>query len=103
VRSLLADFLERVGGEGFFAALSTLADAALLDSRVILAARGLWPSAVDRFHADLFRWEEVGDPFLREFSRAAGEAGIPILMGGQSVVSGGLMALLEVLEMRGEG
>jgi hypothetical protein len=97
VRSLLDDFLERVGVEGFFVELAALADAALLDNRVILAARGLWPSAADRFNADLLRWEEVREPFLRRFSRAAGEAGFPILMGGQSVVNGGLMALLEVL------
>jgi hypothetical protein len=98
VRSLVADFLERVGVEEFFAELVSLADAALLDNRVILAARGLWPSAADRFNADLLRWTEVQEPFLRQFSRAAGEAGIPILMGGQSVVNGGLMALLEGLD-----
>ncbi|HEC34542.1 MAG TPA: hypothetical protein ENI37_07490 [Chloroflexi bacterium] len=102
-RSLLADFLEQVGVEGFFAELAALADAALLDSRVILAARGLWPIAADRFNADLFRWGDVQEPFLRRFSRAAGQAGMPILMGGQSVVSGGLMALLEVLEARRRG
>ena len=103
VRSLLAEFLERVGVDEFFDALAALSDAVLFDSRVILAARGLWPPAADRFNADLLRWEEVGEPFLRRFSRAAAEAGVPILMGGQSVVSGGLMALLEVLEMRRSG
>lgn len=100
VRSLLAEFLQRVGEEGFFTTLSALADAALLDNRVILAALGLWPSAADRFNADLFRWREVQDPFLRRFARAGAQAPIPILMGGQSVVNGGLMALLEVLEWR---
>lgn len=103
VRSLLADFVERVGVEGFFAELTALTDAALLDNRVLLAARGLWPTAADRFNADLFRWEEVQEPFLRRFSRAAEAAGIPILLGGQSVVNGGLMALLEVLEARRAG
>lgn len=100
VRSLLADFLERVGIEGFFAELASLVDAVLMDSRVILGARGLWPSAADRFNADLLQWEAVQEPFLRRFSRAASEASVPILMGGQSVVSGGLMALLDVLEAR---
>ncbi len=100
VRSLLADFLERVGIEGFFAELASLAEAALLDNRVLLAARGLWPSPADRFNADLFYWEEVRDPFLREFARAAANVSIPILMGGQSLVNGGLMALVDILEAR---
>jgi len=100
VRSLLAEFLQEVGVGRFFATLSALADGVLLDSRVILGARGLWPPNADRFNADLFRWREVEEPFLRTFSQAALEAGVPILMGGQSVVSGGLMALLEVLAGR---
>ena len=89
--------------EAFFNRLSTLADAVLFDNRVILAARGLWPAAQDRFNADLLRWGEVHEPFLRAFSQAAAAAEIPILMGGQSVVAGGLMALVEVLQERQGG
>lgn len=100
VRSLLGEFLQRVGVEGFFAQLATLADAAVMDTRVLLAARGPWPPAGDRFNADLLCWEKVRDPFLRQFSRAAAGVGVPILMGGQSVVNGGLMALAETLEER---
>ena len=103
VRSLLNDYLEEVGVEAFFNRLSTLADAVLFDNRVILAARGLWPAAQDRFNADLLRWGEVHEPFLRAFSQAAAAAEIPILMGGQSVVAGGLMALVEVLQERQGG
>jgi len=101
VRSLVADLLEQVGIEGFFAHLKGLADAVLLDSRVIFGARGIWPSNADRFNADLMRWSEVEEPFLRKFSRAAARAGIPVLMGGQSVVSGGLLALLDTLKEGG--
>jgi hypothetical protein len=69
----------------------------LLDNRVILASRGLWPSALDRFNSDLYRWNEVDEPFLRSLTHAAAEAPIPVLMGGHSVVAGGLMALTESL------
>jgi hypothetical protein len=100
VRSLLADFLEYAGIDGFFAELESLAEAALMDTRVLMAARGCWPPPADRFNADLLRWQEVGDPFLREFTRAAAQSSIPILMGGQSLVSGGLMALVEILTTR---
>jgi hypothetical protein len=97
VRSLLADFLEYAGIDGFFTELASLAEAALMDTRVLMAARGGWPSPADRFNADLLRWQEVRDPFLREFARAAAQVPIPILMGGQSLVNGGLMALVEIL------
>jgi hypothetical protein len=97
VRSLLADLVEEIGVEAFFNRLGELSEAVLMDNRVILGARGLWPSAADRFNADLFRWQNVQEPFLQRFSQAASEANVPILMGGQSVVSGGLLALLEVL------
>jgi hypothetical protein len=97
VRSLLADHLEQVGIEGFFDELADLANGVLLDSRVILAARGLWPSKRDRFNSDLHRWEEIEEPFLRHFTRAATEAQIPVVLGGHSIVAGGLMALVESL------
>ncbi|MGB9777404.1 MAG: hypothetical protein ACPLYD_10030 [Anaerolineae bacterium] len=100
VRSLLADFIAHAGIDGFFAELASLAEAALMDTRVLMAARGCWPPPADRFNADLLRWEEVRDPFLREFTRAAARAPIPILMGGQSLVNGGLMALVEILTTR---
>jgi hypothetical protein len=99
VRSLLADHLEQVGIEGFFDELAGLANGALLDSRVILAARRLWPSKRDRFNSDLHRWEEIEEPFLRHFTRAAAEAQIPVVLGGHSIVTGGLMALVESLEL----
>ena len=96
VRSLLADYFELVGLERFFAEMSELADAMFLDSRVILAARkrGAWPSPADRFNSDLRRPDEIADPFLRDFTAAALAAPIPIVLGGHSLVSGGLLALL---------
>ncbi len=97
VRSLLADYLDLVGVDQFFEALSELAGAILLDNRVILAARRSWPPVADRFNSDLYRWREVENPFLRRFTRAAAEAPVPVVMGGHSVVAGGLMALTEAL------
>ncbi len=94
VRSLLADYLERVGLEHFFHDMGELSDAMFLDSRVILAARKSWPSAADRFNSDLRRPNEVTDPFLRDFTAAAIAAPIPVVLGGHSLVSGGLLALI---------
>jgi hypothetical protein len=103
VRSLVAEYLDLVGCEVFFDRLAELADGALIDDRVILAAHRVWPSRRDRFNADLHRWELVEEPFMRSFARATAGARIQVLSGGHSVVAGGLMALVEVLRARVSG
>jgi hypothetical protein len=95
VRSLLNDYLDLVGVERFFIRLAELADAILLDSRVILVSRGLWPCDADRFHADLLLEAQVSDPFLRALTRAARSSPVPVVMGGHSLVAGGLAVVLE--------
>jgi len=94
-RSLVGFYLAAVGTQRFFATMAELADAAFLDSRVILAHLGLQPSRADRFLSDLGRYEEIEDSFLRELTEGAARAAIPVALGGHSVVSGGLMALIE--------
>ncbi len=95
VRSLLNDFLDCVGLEHFFVHLAEMADAILLDNRVILASRGLWPSDADRFYSYLLMDQYVNDPFLRALTAAARTAPAPVVMGGHSLVAGGLAVLLE--------
>jgi hypothetical protein len=95
-RSLLAYHLQAVGVARFFEELVTLGDAAFIDTRVLLAHLGLQPSRADRFLSDLGRASEIEDPFLRDFTEAAARAAIPVLLGGHSLVSGSLMALIEV-------
>ena len=95
VRSLLADYVALVGLEQFFREMSELADAMFLDSRVMMAARGSWPSPVDRFYSDLRRPDDIADPFLREFTAAALDTPVPVVLGGHSLVSGGLLALID--------
>ena len=95
-RSLLAYHLQAVGLARFFEELATLGDAAFIDTRVLLAHLEIRPSRADRFLSDLGRHSGIEDPFLREFTQAAAAAAIPVLLGGHSLVSGGLMALIEV-------
>ena len=94
-RSLVGFFIESAGIERLFEILPQLGDAAFIDSRVLLAHFGIQTSREDRFLSDLGSWSEIGDPFLRDFTRAAVEAPIPVLLGGHSLMSGGLMALNE--------
>jgi hypothetical protein len=101
VRSLLGYFLDAVGIERFFEALGTMAQAVFLDNRVIFAHRGLWPSAADRFHSDLRQPAQIGDAFVRDLTEGALAAPVPVIMGGHSLVSGGMYALVESAWARG--
>lgn len=95
VRSLLGFFIQEFGIKKFFEIINQIADAAFIDSRVILSHFKMWPSANDRFYSDLLKPEKISDPFLREFTYEALNASIPIVLGGHSLVSGGLYALVE--------
>jgi hypothetical protein len=98
VRSLIAELLDDWGPVRFVERLSTMADGVLWDNRVWMAHRGLWPSAADRFAADLGRPGDVVAGELASLTEAIHAAPIPILTGGHSLVSGSLMALIESLE-----
>jgi hypothetical protein len=95
VRSLLGYHLAAVGPKAFFDHLAALGQVLFLDSRVLFGHLGLEPSASDRFNSDLLAAEKIADPWLRDFTLAAREAPIPVLLGGHSLVSGGLWALIE--------
>ena len=101
VRSLLGYYLDAVGLVTFFETLATMGQAVFLDNRVILGHRGLWPSASDRFYSDLRLPEQIKDPFVRAFTEAAMDAPVPVIMGGHSLVSGGMYALIEAAWARG--
>lgn len=101
VRSLLGYYLDAVGLERFFGTLATMGQALFLDSRVVFAHRGLWPSAADRFHSDLGQPRQITDPFVRDLTEAAMAAPIPVIMGGHSLVSGGIYAIVEAAWARG--
>ena len=93
--AVLSTLFHEQGFGDFFDALEDSADAAIIDSRPLLARNGLLPSAPDRFASDLFRGSEIEDPVWRKFTQQALDCSIPILLGGHSLVSGGLYLLSE--------
>ena len=101
-RSILGLYLDQVGVRRFFHDLGQLGQAAFIDSRVIFAHRRLHPTAADRFNSDLGRVAEIADPFIREFTQGALESPIPVVLGGHSLVAGGLLALIEVVRLQGK-
>lgn len=95
VRSLLGFYLEQAGPEGFFKSFAQMGDALFLDSRVLFAHGGRNISGHDRFAADLGLITEINDEFTRELAAAAWDADLPVVMGGNAAVSGGLWALAD--------
>ncbi|MCS7250934.1 MAG: hypothetical protein RMK32_02115 [Anaerolineae bacterium] len=95
VRSLVYTYLRTVGPYRFFETLRELADGALLDIRVWMAAAGCWPKPGDRYAADLFATSEIRDPTIREWIEAAAQAPLIVLVGGHTLVAAGVVALLE--------
>lgn len=94
-RSLLGAQLDRIGPEALGSLLATLADAALVDLRVLLAHRlgpdeATWPSPEDRYAADLLQADAIEDRWLRALVRSAADAPIPVVLGGHTLVGPGV-------------
>ncbi len=98
-RTVLGELLERDGPASLGRHVAALADGALLDTRVLLAHRlgadeRVWPGAEDRFASDLLLADRVRDPWLRDLTGAARDAGVPILLGGHGLVGPGIRLAL---------
>jgi hypothetical protein len=98
-RSLLAGLLERDGPRRLGELVADHAEGALIDTRVLLAARtgageAAWPSAEDRFASDLLLPDRIGDPWLRDLTAAAADAPVPILLGAHTLVGPGAVLAL---------
>ena len=97
-RSVLGMAIEREGPDTFGAILAQLGEAAVVDTRVLLADRcgpdeRDWPAPEDRFASDLLLPERIADPWLRALTASARDAAIPILLGGHTLVGPGLPLL----------
>jgi len=93
-RSVLGLVLDRDGPRALGHRLAELGDAALVDSRVLLAHRlGVdeagWPAAESRFASDLLDPASVDDPWLAALTSSAADAPIPIVLGGHTLVGPG--------------
>ncbi|MGH2456009.1 MAG: hypothetical protein ACRDHD_07110, partial [Candidatus Limnocylindria bacterium] len=106
-RSLLADWAARLGAGDLLRELTSLGDAVILDSRVVMAAlagssdASAWPPEEERFASDFLDPGPVTMPWLAELTVAAAAAsgsatsGTPVLLGGHALVSDGLRILVD--------
>jgi len=100
-RSLLADWAQRLGPADLIAELTSLGDALILDTRVLMAAlvgsadAPDWPPAEERFASDFLAASRVATPWLAELTAAATASTVPVLLGGHALVSDGLRILVD--------
>ncbi len=93
--SVLGTLLDRDGPGSLGDHLARLGDAAIIDTRVLLAhrlgaAESAWPMPEDRYASDLLLPERIADPWLRALTQSATDASIPILLGGHTLVGPGV-------------
>jgi hypothetical protein len=110
-RSVLGELLDRDGPDALARLVSRLADAAVIDTRVLLAHRlgpdeSAWPPPEGRFASDLLLPGSIADPWLRALTESAAGAAAPsatttplsdhpVLLGGHTMVNGGLRLLAQ--------
>jgi hypothetical protein len=97
--SVLGALLDRDGPGSLGDHLARLGEAAIVDTRVLLAHRfgadeAAWPVAEDRFASDLLLPARIADPWLRELTASAVRAAVPVLLGGHTLVGPGLRLTL---------
>ena len=76
VRSALGLVLDRDGPDALGPRLAELGDAAIVDTRVLIAHRfgadeASWPAPEDRFASDLLLADRIADPWLRALTTSA--------------------------------
>lgn len=101
-RSILGFHLGATDPTTLVDALSELGDAVFMDTRPLYAHLGWNAGRADRFHADLHHGRDIHHPDLRTFANAVAAARIPFVLGGHSLVSGGLLAAIDTAWARWE-
>ena len=96
---MLGALLDRDGPASFGEHLARVGEAAIVDTRVLLAHRlgadeAAWPSAEDRFASDLLLPTLIADPWLRDLTASAVAAPIPVVLGGHTVVGPGVRLII---------
>jgi hypothetical protein len=100
-RSVLGELLDHEGPEGLARVVERLADAAVIDTRVLLAHRlgadeANWPAPEERYASDLLLPPTISDAWLCTLTVAAStRRSVPIILGGHTLVNGGLRLLAQ--------
>lgn len=96
VQAILGKMGDHLGPRGLVRLLSQMGEAVVWDTRVMMAHLGVWPSPEERYACDLLQYQKVREPRLKELVQACAESPVPFLLGGHSLVSGGMYLAVEL-------
>lgn len=91
---LLAHLLASVGAEQFVRYLSELGQAFLINTRILFTESAL-PAPLDFFYSDLGLVERIAHRGLRSLTDVLMNSDQPSILGGQSLLTGGMYLLIE--------
>lgn len=94
VKSILGKMIDSIGIDETISFIEQIADAAVIDSRVLFCHKIGHAKTADRFHSDLFMINRIEDEFVKEFTRKTSESKIPIILGGHSLILGGMWEMV---------
>ena len=91
--SLLKYFFKSENFDNLFKLFENICDGGIFDTRIIFSLFAGEYEQEDVYLSDMKIWQKIKNPFIKFFTKKIAESKIPIILGGHSVVNGGLMAL----------
>lgn len=91
--SLLEYIFQPENFDNFFRLFENICDGGIFDTRVIFSLFAGKYEQEEAYLSDMLMWEKINNPFIKSFTKKVSESRVPIILGGHSVVNGGLMAL----------
>ncbi len=99
VYSIFGKLVDTMGLDTFFSYLQSWCAAAFIDTRVLFGHWQLQPDNDDRFYSDLGEYDKINDPTIRKLTKLAVDSQIPVILGGHSIVAGGMMVLIDKIRL----
>lgn len=91
--SLLEYIFQSENFDIFFKLFENICDGGIFDTRAVFSLFAGEYEQEDLYLSDMKMWEKIKNPFIKSFTKRVSESELPIILGGHSVVNGGLMAL----------
>jgi hypothetical protein len=99
-RSIVGMWLDAAGPRKAFESMAGRTHAAIIDSRLLMACKGMDAGPEERFALDLLMKDRVRAGYMKGLCAAAAAAPFPVVLANHSLLNGGLMLLVEAAWIR---
>lgn len=91
--SLLEYIFKQENFDNFFKLFENICNGGIFDTRAIFSLFAGEYAQEDVYLSDMKIWQKIKNPFIKSFTKRVSESQVPVILGGHSIVNGGLMAL----------